>query len=723
MMEKDAGNLVYTNRGFKQDAQDAMRGDVVRALIELITNSDDAYNAKGGNIVIHVRPTTPPFEWLVSIHDKAGGLEAEGLKKAFSNLGDENTKFVEDQGTRGLFGRGAKDVAVFGKARFHAVRDGRYSELQILPESATWEMNAKNIEPSSDQLSELRLKVGEAGLTAELYVSKDFKVPNTAELVDKLQSHVQLRDLLNRNEVILIDSRSKAEVKLQGRVPAGVKVLDEEIEVPGYSMSAKLEVYKFPEKQVGNVTAYSSQGLIISGRGAAYENSFLSLDGRPESGWFNGRLDVPEIHDLAKAIDREGGINEKNPTRVISRQRDGLVKTHPFYRALTGAVSSKLKPLFDEAANEEGANRREGQALRSRLDALEQALGRALQDLLDETDLGELPKENEPDDDSQELQFIPPRRILQIGENISLTVRAPLDLDHRAISFTVKQAEKVITLSNPLGGELIWRDHPRLNVKQTVLQLKGEALGVATIVAIAPNQSALCEVITTTERDSQELIPTELRFTQDLASISPNRNRRLQLIAPIEFVGEDVTLESDTKLFKITSKVRLAANASGTYSQALVIAQAGSQLGEGTIRALQSENSAQCVLRISESGQSKYPKIHTEVVGNDNPPRRVDMLLEDDGRLFVKIFGRHPSLQRVFGRHMGADLGFMNEQSPEAHATIGEIVAQQLSIYAVEREAGKHPERFPDSSSAFARQQEFIPRFIQLLQLILLEKE
>jgi hypothetical protein len=97
------------------------------------------------------------------------------------------------------------------------------------------------------------------------------------------------------------------------------------------------------------------------------------------------------------------------------------------------------------------------------------------------------------------------------------------------------------------------------------------------------------------------------------------------------------------------------------------------------------------------------------------------MIQEDDGRLFVKIYGRHASLQRVFGKHLGGDNGFVNDHSTEAHATIGEIVAQQLAMYAVEREASKHPERFTDPSSAFARQQEFIPRFVQLLQIILLE--
>ncbi len=33
----------YTARAFKQDASNAMKGDIFRGLIELITNCDDAY--------------------------------------------------------------------------------------------------------------------------------------------------------------------------------------------------------------------------------------------------------------------------------------------------------------------------------------------------------------------------------------------------------------------------------------------------------------------------------------------------------------------------------------------------------------------------------------------------------------------------------------------------------------------------------------------------------
>jgi hypothetical protein len=193
--------------------------------------------------------------------------------------------------------------------------------------------------------------------------------------------------------------------------------------------------------------------------------------------------------------------------------------------------------------------------------------------------------------------------------------------------------------------------------------------------------------------------------------------------APIEFVGEIVELNSNNGFISVNSRVKLSASATGMIAQSVVIASAGSELGSSTITASLAGKEDTCEVQVIEPGQSKYPKIHTEVVGNENPPRRVDMLLEDDGRLFVKIYGRHTSLQRVFGKHLGGEQGFVNDQSLEAHATIGEIVAQQLAIYAVEREAAKHPERFTDPSSAFARQQEFIPRFIQLLQIILLESE
>ena len=43
-MTNHKGQVKYTQRAFQQDASEAMKGDVLRALVELVTNADDALN-------------------------------------------------------------------------------------------------------------------------------------------------------------------------------------------------------------------------------------------------------------------------------------------------------------------------------------------------------------------------------------------------------------------------------------------------------------------------------------------------------------------------------------------------------------------------------------------------------------------------------------------------------------------------------------------------------
>ena len=59
---------------------------------------------------------------------------------------------------------------------------------------------------------------------------------------------------------------------------------------------------------------------------------------------------------------------------------------------------------------------------------------------------------------------------------------------------------------------------------------------------------------------------------------------------------------------------------------------------------------------------------------------------------------------------------FKFENSPQASATIGEIIAQQLATYVVEREAEAHPDRFTDAAMYFFRQQQLITSFVTALQ-------
>jgi hypothetical protein len=716
MTVKKSGDLQYTARAFKQDSEDAMKGDVVRALIELITNADDAYNSKGGSIQIRLLKSQSPYQVKISVHDKATGLDAEGLEKAFARLGDLNQKFVGDMGTRGLFGRGAKDVAALGKARFASIRAGKFSSLEIDPVKAKFNMEDIDESPTKSAYEECLLKEGESGLTAELFVSTIHRIPSATDMVSKLQSHVQLRDLLNRNEVFYFDERSKLEVKLNGLVPTGEKVIDQELVIPRFKHPVKIEIYRLPAKETSTLDEYSVHGLVVSGRGAAYENSFLHLSKRPEAGWFCGRLDAPEIHDLARSIDTDKSASELNPTRIVSRQRDGLVQNHPYFRALGAEVEKVLKPLFDAMADEEGAKRKEGDKLRKRFDALSQVLANTLQEILDEADAGELPTSSDDDGSNFSLSIIPPRRVIKIGETVSLTVRAPESFDLESIKFALSSESTSFEIVD--AEKVSWNKHARLPIKQRTIRVLAKSRGTGILSASSGDTRAECELIAVAFEPVTEIEPEALIFDPFHVKVAPTKAKNLILRGPLDYVGEVVQIQSSIRGLEVPTQIRFKSSKSGKSAEILVRVLAGIDEGEAIVTAKLVEEVANCSITIVESARNKNPKIRMEIVGQDNPPRRVDTVPED-GQLIIRIYGKHRSISKVLGRVM--ESGFEHEDSPSAQASIGEIIALQLSIYAVERDSEKHPDRYPDASSIFVKQQEFIPRFIIALQSGLLD--
>jgi hypothetical protein len=535
-------------------------------------------------------------------------------------------------------------------------------------------------------------------------------------MVTKLQTHVQLRDLLNRNEVFYSDERSKVEVKLNGLQPSGEKVIDEVLKIPKYNHPVKIEIYRLPAKDTSTLDEYSAQGLVVSGRGAAYENSFLHLSKRPEAGWFCGRLDAPEIHDLARSIDTANVESDLNPTRIVSRQRDGLVRNHPYFRALGAEIEKILKPLFDAMAEEEGAQRKEGDKLRKRFDALSQVLANTLQEILDESDAGELPTSSDDDGSNFSLSIIPPRRVIKIGETVSLTVRAPESFDLQSIKFALTSESSSFEIIE--AGKPNWNKHPRLPVVQRTIRVIAKSRGTGTLSASAGDVRAECELIAVAFDPVTEIEPESLIFDPVHVKVAPTKAKHLILRGPLEHVGELIQISSSSTNLDVPLQIKFKSSKSGKSAEALIRAIAGATEGDASVTAKLENEIASCSVTIIESARNKNPKIKIEVVGHDNPPRRVDTIPED-GQLVIRIYGLHKSINKVLGKSTPS--GFENETTPAAQASIVEIVAQQLASYAVERDSEKHPDRYQDASSVFVKQQDFIPRFIIALQSGLLD--
>lgn len=711
-MADHKGQVKYTQRAFQQDASEAMKGDVLRALVELVTNADDAYDGKGkGYIEIAFYKATDEFKGILCVRDKAGGLDGARMEKAFTMLGDQNKKAMADMGTRGLFGRGAKDIASLGRARFVSISRDKFSTLEI-NHRGEYQMDFFDSVPSKESREETGLSEGESGLTAALYIHANHRIPSAAEMVEKLQSNVQLRDLINRNEVVYFDERTGTKQRLVGLAPTGEEILNIEVNIPRYKLPVKFTLYKMPAKELGAVDSYSKHGIVISGRGATYENSFLHLGNRAEIGWFCGRIDAPEIHDLSRAVDVEGGENENNPTRVISRSREGIVREHPYWRQLCAAIEPHLKPILEAVAADEGAQRKEGDQLRNRFNALSNTLANKLQELLDASDSGDIPTETDVDDDHFDLSIIPPRRICKKGEITTLTIRAPLEMALDELKVHMPSGNSTIEIVD-IPDPSKWAKHERLPVVSNTIRIKANAVGSTKLLATNGLVTASSEITVIDFDPPVEDIPETLLFNPDSVSVAPSKRKVLILRAPIVLSGERAMITLDKSVGEVQPTARLKPAKSGLYCEARVVFSAGEAEDEVLVSASVGDLKANAKVKVTESGIKRNPKLDFEVSGRDNPMQRVSASIEE-GRLMIRIFGKHKSVKAIFGNY--GTKGFENENSPEASATIAEILAHQLASYVVEREAENHPERFTDGAMFFARQQMLVPHFAASLQ-------
>lgn len=712
-----SGELEYTARAFGQDANEAMRSDVLRGLVELITNSDDAYRGKSGPITIAIKPGPEGFKAIISVSDKAGGLNGELMKKSFVKLGAVNEAAPEGEGfgARGLFGRGAKDVAVLGGARFVSIKDGKFTDLEIDPKTAKYAMSRVNDDASIADYQACLLSQGESGLTAEILVASANHMPTTNDLITKLQTNVQLRDLINRNTVKIVDPLGK-ETLLHGMEPVGEKVIDVVVDLGSqYSGKAHLVVYRMDSKVMSSLNEYSQHGLVVSGRGAVYENSFLTLSNKAEAGWFCGRLDAPEIYDLSRSFDTKG-VSELNPLRVISRRRDGLERSHPYYRALAAATEKHLRPVFEEAAKSEGAAKREGETLKKKIESISQVLGSTLQQILNEDNAGELPGFADWDGDNFQMTIIPPKRVMNVGDEVTLSIRIPKGVDTEKIEFDIIEDVKTLAFTSPVKG-LTWREHERLPVSTATLRVKAENLGQGFVRAVNENKTAMAEINILLFDKDRETFCKSLEFSPARYTSSPGKYRNLLLRAPIENTGEEVALSYSGDESDGPEKVVLKPSTSGKAAIAVIKVSVGDTLGLIKVQAKLNEDNAEAQIEVKESSSGMIPKIDVVFAGNENPPRRVDTIPED-GKLVIKIYARHTSLLQIFGKHTGN--GFEYEEGESALATTAEIVASQLAIYAVEQDAARNPIRYQDASSYFFRQQELVSRMVVAVQAGLL---
>jgi len=714
-MAAKKGFIKYSSSGFEQDSGLAMKNDVVRAAVELLTNADDAYsraNMTGDIEIIVHRSSKKGDPVTIVVRDRATGLDPLAMEENFTVLGGDKSGFAEGEDVRGLFSRGSKDTAWFGSTLFETVKDGVYTRIH-LDHSGNWESDS---EPATD---DHRDRVGVSadgnGLSATMFITRqDTRVPELPDLVDRLANHVQLRQVTVTQQVTIKefrDGKLKQSRPVVWEAPKSTAVFDEDIDVPGYDCTARLVVNRLEERSDGPVTEYSTHGIVVRGGRAAYVNSMFGQSGQATA-LVHGTLTCPKIDDLIRSFGKEDAADPKNPIRLVSRSRDGLEETHPFMRALTVAVLEKLKPILAEL--EPKPAEAGSPELRKDLDTFARLLAEEMKSDLDEDDDtgvgGNLPTAANP------IIVIPPVARVRKGSKGTLTV-----LVHEgsagADGLSVSVSSPVCTLD---GKPTTMKQHATFaETLVCQVRLEGVSIGSASVVVSAkskPSEAGTAEVVVH-DSDPGEKEPTTLEWKSKSMSVTTGKTRSVRLRAPLSLAptGElvaNVTLESsnirledDTVTLKLTTKGWLEARVRVTglshdKSTSKIVAKAAGKTAEGTIRT---------TVPSPLDGLNIVPELVDQFAG---PLRGV--IVVEDSLLKLVMYGRHRGLASRLGP-IRKDGSYERDTELDTLAVIAEVMALVASDHVLKIKVNRNPSFFQDIDKILYERMKLVDRYLRIL--------
>jgi hypothetical protein len=352
--------LQVTERALLQLATSVVRGDPIKSLVELITNSDDSYRrmeahneASYGRIMI----TLDRHGNILTTLDFAQGIDVDSMDECVGTYGSDVSGFSKGYAVRGFYGRGLKEAILgLGSGKVQSIRNGFYNECH-LDENGLYLRPDRRVAALSDYVS-LGIPYGRNGTKVSIQITKTKKLPSVGWIGFALANHTALRDIMQspNRRVILTDGQS-SEI-LSYTPPRGRLVLRKEgIEIPGFGATLDLTIYK-SEKALNQEGYTRDGGILIRSKNGIHDSTLFKFDYNPYATKLFGEVRCDHIEELMA----HGEL-------VIDDKRDGLDAHHPFTKMLRKVVENELQPIVElEMASEDKGSAALSEDLKRRFD-------------------------------------------------------------------------------------------------------------------------------------------------------------------------------------------------------------------------------------------------------------------------------------------------------------------------------------------------------------------
>jgi hypothetical protein len=716
----ETGTLEILPRFFEQSRSQAMRGQVERGLVELVTNCDDSYReledqgvkAKGDiRIEIERRRRTrgsraPDAPSKVIVRDRAAGMTAEDMKEKILKVGGRTSGFERGRRRRGFHGRGAKDLTEFGPVTFESIKDDQYA-ICVLRQSLKYTLDSQKADDETRQ--RLRIRRGN-GTVVTVEVRKGAIPQHEKMITDGFCRHYALRDIFSdsNRKVTLVDLNNDREDGVHYRYPECEIVLpSEQFSVPGYGerATATLQVFRCEkafqgEDKHGPAAAYRQGGILIRSAAAIHEVTLFCFENEDFAQRFWGFLDCPYIDDLVFEYDEREEADpdnaehpESNPHRLLKPDRSGVLWEHPFAKALKQEAEKRLRRLVDDEKRKAGEKdtRIESELVARRL----RSWARKYQRWLDakrrelEVEPPVTPPVGPMGEWREGITIIPPgEHSVCVGHRKTFTalVNVPDGLPPDA-AVAVKSDTEAVAVITPQCP--IRFDEDSLTKGRASFTVAGGQVTGAAFVSASLNgyqDVVLVEVVDVPEPPPPVEIPSGLSFDRDRYTVRSGRPK-----------GVSVFLRSDDPL-----PAKVEVRVSSTHSDIVV-------LGGGLCRLTRSSDGTHldgvfdiegrrlgARGKLQASWQDLSATAEAQVV--DGKPHGAGMQIKIANREFgvlrakwhdqnpdlLEVAGKHPAIRRYLGAE---EEGYPGKDSAQCQAVLAEVVADAVCMrYLQERE-------------------------------------
>ena len=679
-MSKSSTQLKTTPRGIRQAQHAAIGSDPIRGLIELITNSDDAYGSSKGTVELKIAARE------ISVIDSAGGIP--NLEKALE-IGTNTAKSLNNKESRGRLGRGLKDVPVLAKKNsfiIETINKKKYSKI-IFEDSTKYDFIEKKIDAKPKHYKLIGCdKTGGTKISFKLLDS--IRKPKFKTLRFKLANDFELRGLYEKRDVVLYYGREKTELFCDYSKEGYIKKVDEAINLPTYG-EIKFELYQLPQSSddlPSKSVRTAEAGILIYGKNNIFENTLFKYKGRNGASFFHGTIVAPQIDELYFNFDKleEDGKDHTsdNPSYIIEPGRQGLDRAHPFTKELENEIETILDKIFDQYDEELSSS---SQILDNKSQKeLERELQKIMKSIFEE--------DKDEDDqivlsDEIELRPIPTNILLGQKKTVSILGDSNfIDIDEKV---EISISNENIALSS--SEEIVFGSHRNKNITSIYtaqIPLYGNSLGESTINVTIPNKNFIKSFTVNVKEEEEEIIdefsfekktytskigkektitilcPNKLVPKNKIVSLSLDNNEEFELIT-----GKNVKLEQFTELDCYGALVKIKSlNNAGTHSYTKIY---GSIEGHEAI----------CKLKIKEDNLSGIKPI---IKWDDKPqvlPERAKTERNED-TLIVTIYLQHKGIKSII-----TDKGII--ESNQSRVLLAEVFAEAILLFKLIGELGE----------------------------------